>query len=144
MSKDKKPTRRDATPPAKSNDQQMAQPRVSRRPAGVPAPPADLPTMVNPSGRRRPSALPPMPPAVHHAILFDTKNYMYFAFGILMIVVGFFLMSGGGMDNPNEWDESKIYSSQRITLAPIVVLSGIGVVIYGIFFRAPEQPEPQE
>jgi hypothetical protein len=139
MSKDNKPTKRGPTPPPSPIDPQMAQTRVSRRPAGTPVPPPDLPTMAQPRGSRRPGAVPPTPAAVHDALLFDNKNYLFFAMGIFLIVAGFFLMSGGGMDNPNEWDESKIYSFQRTTLSPIVVLSGIGVVIYGIFFRVPQQ-----
>ena len=40
-------------------------------------------------------------------------------------------MSGGGSDDPNVFDES-IFSFRRITLAPVVVLSGYGLIFYAI------------
>ncbi len=43
------------------------------------------------------------------------------------------LMLGGGMKDPMIWDESVIYSPVRITLAPIIILAGLGMQIYAIF-----------
>lgn len=70
------------------------------------------------------------------AMLFDKQNYMLMGLGILLIVIGFFLMSGGPMD-PNElWGENPdIYSFRRITLAPFIVLAGLGLQVYAIFKR---------
>jgi len=42
-------------------------------------------------------------------------------------------MLGGFNEDPSIWDESKIYGFQRITLAPIIILSGLVVEIYAIF-----------
>lgn len=38
-----------------------------------------------------------------------------FGIGLALIVLGFVLMSGGRMTDPNVWDESVIYSFRRIT-----------------------------
>lgn len=54
--------------------------------------------------------------------------------GVLVIILGFLLMSGGGSPDPNVFDES-IFSFRRITLAPIVVLLGFVVVGYGIMYK---------
>lgn len=67
-----------------------------------------------------------------HEFLFDKLNYKLLIIGILVITFGFILMSGGGSDNPNVFNED-IFSFRRIRLAPTVVLIGFGVVIYSIF-----------
>ena len=66
-------------------------------------------------------------------LIFDRKNYMIIAIGCGIIAFGLILMLGGAMKDPNAWDESVIYSFRRITLAPIFILAGLGVVGYAIF-----------
>ena len=44
-------------------------------------------------------------------------------------------MSGGGSENPNEFNEEELFSFRRITLAPIFILSGYAVVLYGVLKR---------
>lgn len=63
--------------------------------------------------------------------LFEKVNYKILLIGIAVITVGFILMSGGGSDNPNVFNE-EIFNFRRIRLAPTVVLIGFGVIIYSI------------
>lgn len=65
---------------------------------------------------------------------FGAKNYALMAVGVLVIVVGFMLMSGGGDHTTTEFDWS-IYSTRRITIAPIVVLLGFVIEILAIMVR---------
>ena len=65
-------------------------------------------------------------------MVFSWTNYKFMLLGVLLLVVGFVLMAGGGSDDPNVFNEA-IFSWRRIILAPIVVLSGFGVVGYSIF-----------
>ncbi|HIE15395.1 MAG TPA: DUF3098 domain-containing protein [Bacteroidales bacterium] len=58
-------------------------------------------------------------------------NLTIIGVAVLLIIIGFFLVSGGGSDDPNVFSE-KIFSFRRITIAPIVMLMGYGLVIYGI------------
>ena len=67
------------------------------------------------------------------ALTFDKENYKWMGIGLGLIFLGMLLMMGGGMSSPDVWDESVIYSFRRITLAPIVIIGGLGVVAYGIF-----------
>jgi hypothetical protein len=110
----------------------MSKENKPQRRGASPQPASEQPTAATPARDRR-SAAAPKERAVYDALLLDNRNYLWIGVGIALIALGFLLMSGGGMDNPNDWDESKIYSFRRITLAPIVVLSGIGVVVYAIF-----------
>lgn len=66
------------------------------------------------------------------AFLFDKVNYKFLLIGLGVIALGFILMSGGGSDDPNVFNED-IFNFRRIRLAPTVVLAGFGVVIYSIF-----------
>jgi hypothetical protein len=51
--------------------------------------------------------------------------------GIVIIFLGFMLMSGGGSKDPKIFNPD-IFSFRRITLAPIVVMIGFIVEIYAI------------
>ena len=66
--------------------------------------------------------------------IFGKKNYKFLFIGLAFIVIGFILMSGGGSDDPNVFDES-IYSWRRIRLAPTLVLIGFGIQVYAILLN---------
>ncbi len=68
------------------------------------------------------------------------KNYIMMLVGVVIIVIGFLLMSGGGEHTATEFDES-IFSFRRITLAPIVVIAGFVFEIFAIMKRFPEESE---
>ena len=61
--------------------------------------------------------------------LFDKVNYKILLIGIAVIALGFILMSGGGSDDPNVFNED-VFSFRRIRLAPTTVLIGFGITIY--------------
>ena len=65
---------------------------------------------------------------------FSMKNYITILVGVVMLFVGFALMSGGGEHTATEFDSS-IFSFRRITLAPVVVIAGFVVVGFGIMKR---------
>ena len=66
--------------------------------------------------------------------LFGKRNYKFMLIGIIFIAIGFILMSGGGSDDPNVFDES-IFSWRRIRLAPTLVLIGFGIQVYAILLN---------
>lgn len=63
--------------------------------------------------------------------LFGKENYYLLIAGIATILFGYMLLSGGGSDDPNLFTR-EIFSFRRITLAPIVCLTGFGIVMYAI------------
>lgn len=70
-------------------------------------------------------------PKPAHEFLFGKRNYMIMIIGIVVIALGFILMSGGGSEDPAVFNED-IYNFQRIRLAPTLVLIGLGIEIYAI------------
>jgi hypothetical protein len=69
--------------------------------------------------------------------LFIKKIYQIIFLSILIIGVGFLLMSGGGSNNPDVFN-NEIYSFRRIRLAPLVVISGFIMCIVSILYRDKE------
>jgi hypothetical protein len=67
--------------------------------------------------------------------LFSATNYKILIIGLVVIALGFILMSGGANENPNVFNED-VYSFRRIRLAPTVVLIGFGVTIYSILKKS--------
>lgn len=68
--------------------------------------------------------------------LFGKSNYQLMLAGVVLIVIGFLLMMGGGGEG--RFDPKEVYSFRRITLAPIVILLGLVVEIFAIM-RKPKQ-----
>ena len=65
---------------------------------------------------------------------FGKQNFIIVLIGLALIAVGFILMIGGGSTDPDVFNE-EMFSFQRITLAPILVLAGFVVEIVAIFWR---------
>ena len=66
---------------------------------------------------------------------FAKINYILVLAGVLLIALGMILMIGGGSTDPDVFNE-KMFSFQRITLAPILILIGFVVEIVAIFWRS--------
>lgn len=58
-------------------------------------------------------------------MVFGTLNYIMLGVSLMVLVIGFALMSG----------TTDIYSSTKITLAPIVAMLGFGLGIVSIFYK---------
>ena len=75
----------------------------------------------------------------NRAPLFEKDNYMWMGIGAVVIAIGMILMSGGKNDNPNQFDYKTVYSTTRITIAPILILAGLVIEIYAIFKKPKTQ-----
>jgi|SRR5690349_11090955 len=65
--------------------------------------------------------------------LFTKENYKWMAIGGIVIILGMVLMSGGKNQDPNTFDAAVVYSTTRVTIAPILIILGLLVEIYAIF-----------
>lgn len=66
-------------------------------------------------------------------LIFGRQTFVWIGIGIALMALGMLLMAGGAMPSPEVWDAGEIYSFRRITLAPIVIIAGLGVITYAIF-----------
>ncbi len=65
--------------------------------------------------------------------LFDKANYMWMLGGAAVMILGFLLMAGGRSEDPNVFNPKEVYSTVRITIAPILILAGLVIEIFAIF-----------
>ena len=59
------------------------------------------------------------------------KNILYIIVGFAVMVLGYFLMAGGGSDNPEVFN-MEMFSFRRIVVAPVVILLGMVIEIWAI------------
>jgi len=71
-------------------------------------------------------------PAGDGPILYDKINYILMVVGVLFILVGFVLMAGGAHPDPQVFDTEAVYSFQRITLAPILIIIGFIIELVAV------------
>jgi hypothetical protein len=71
--------------------------------------------------------------------LFDRENYRWMIIGIVIVALGLFLMGGGKSKDPNVFDPNQVYSFTRITVAPILILLGLGIEIYALFKKKKQE-----
>lgn len=64
--------------------------------------------------------------------LFDKSNYVLMLAGVILVVIGFLLMSGGKSEDPTKFNTDEIFSARRIVIAPLMILIGFAVEIYAI------------
>lgn len=65
---------------------------------------------------------------------FGRENYILLIVGLVVLAIGYILMAGGGSDDPNVFSE-EIFSTRRLTVAPLVILAGFGIEIAAIMYR---------
>lgn len=93
---------------------------------------------------KQPAAQPTKSPApqAEKQFVFDGKNYKLMLIGLGLLALGYILMVGGGTTDPNEFADS-LFSFQRITLAPLLIIAGFVVEIFAIMAK-PKKPEGKE
>ena len=66
--------------------------------------------------------------------IFDKKNYQIMFVGLAFIISGFILMSGGDTGDETSFNP-EIFNFQRITLAPILILTGFVIEVFAIMYK---------
>ncbi len=59
------------------------------------------------------------------------KGLRFILAGVLVLIAGYILLSGGGVKDPQVFNYA-MFDFRRLVAAPLVMLSGIVVVIVGI------------
>jgi len=65
--------------------------------------------------------------------LFDKQNMLLMLLGVGIIAIGMLLMVGGRSKDPNTFNYDEVYSTLRISVAPVLIIIGLGIEIYAIF-----------
>ncbi len=65
--------------------------------------------------------------------LFHKENYLLMLAGLVVIIIGMMIMSGGKSNDPKIFDQKEVYSTTRITIAPILIVIGLGLQVFAIF-----------
>lgn len=68
-------------------------------------------------------------------MIFQKNKYIGLLLIVGLLTLGFILMSGGGSDDPNVFNEA-IFSFRRITLAPIIIMSSYFGLIWLILKKS--------
>ncbi|MBW8333322.1 MAG: DUF3098 domain-containing protein [Prolixibacteraceae bacterium] len=68
-------------------------------------------------------------------MIFQKNKYIGLILIVCLLTLGFILMSGGGSDDPNAFNEA-IFSFRRITLAPIIIVSSYISLIWLILKKS--------
>lgn len=68
-----------------------------------------------------------------------SRNVRFIGIGLLVMVLGFVLMLGGGSSDPDVFNPA-MFNARRLVAAPIIICIGIGVIIWGIM-RKPRGEE---
>ena len=67
--------------------------------------------------------------------VFKKKNYILLISGLVLILLGIFLMIGGESEDPTKFSD-EIFNFQRLTLAPILIVSGFILEIFPIMIKS--------
>ena len=70
--------------------------------------------------------------------VFGRVNFIMLAISIVIIIFGFWLMSGGKTTEETGFDP-QIFSARRIVVAPIVTMIGFASVVFAILMKPKEK-----
>lgn len=65
---------------------------------------------------------------------FGPLNYILIVAGILLLGIGYILLSGGGSDDPTVFN-AEMFNNRRLVAAPIIIVLGLVVEICAIMIR---------
>ena len=65
---------------------------------------------------------------------FSKKNYILLFVGLAFMASGLILMVGGGSEDPTQFSD-EIFSTTRLTVAPILLATGFIVEIFAVMYK---------
>lgn len=72
---------------------------------------------------------------------FGKENFVLIAIAVVLIIIGFVMMSGGGATDSTSFSP-EIFSTRRIVVAPIVTILGFAMVVVGILRKPKDTSAP--
>ena len=74
---------------------------------------------------------------------FGKENFIWLGISIVLVVVGFALMSGGESPDGVSFNP-EIFSKQRIVVAPIIAMTGYLLMIFAILKKSSDKTSKDE
>ena len=71
---------------------------------------------------------------------FGKDNFILIGFSIVLIIIGFVLMSGGGSTDGVTFNP-EIFSARRIVVAPVITVIGFLLMIFAILKKNKDKSE---
>ena len=68
-------------------------------------------------------------------MIFTKKKYLILMLILSLLILGFILMSGGGSNDPNVFNP-EMFSSRRITLAPLIIIGSYTALMWLILKKS--------
>ncbi len=66
--------------------------------------------------------------------VFGKTNYMLMIAGIIVLALGYILLTGGGSDDPNTFN-TEMFNARRMFVAPIMIMVGLITEILAIMLK---------
>ena len=76
-----------------------------------------------------------MKDSIKHFV-FNPENYKLLFIGLAINILGYILMIGGGAESLNEFNADELFSTTRITVAPILIVLGYGIILFSIMKKS--------
>ncbi|HHU47824.1 MAG TPA: DUF3098 domain-containing protein [Bacteroidales bacterium] len=71
--------------------------------------------------------------------LFRKTNYILMVVGVVLLGLGYILLSGGGSKDPDVFSDA-IFDTRRLVVSPILIVLGLVIEIYAIMWH-PKTPK---
>lgn len=75
--------------------------------------------------------------------VFGKINYILLITGIVLLILGYILLSGGGSNDPEVFNPA-MFNSRRLFVAPILIVAGLLVEIGAILYRGKNEHDDKQ
>ena len=72
------------------------------------------------------------------SFVFTKTNYIIMAAGLVLLALGYILLSGGGSDDPKVFNY-EMFNVRRLYVAPILIILGLVAEIVAIMYKPKEK-----
>ena len=66
--------------------------------------------------------------------VFGQRNYIILIIGLVVLALGYILLTGGGSDDPNVFNPA-MFNARRMYVAPILIMAGFIIDIVAIMIK---------
>lgn len=67
--------------------------------------------------------------------VFGKENYIIMIVGLVVLAIGYILLSGGGSNDPDRFSEA-LFNNRRMLWSPIFIVGGLVIEVYAIMKKA--------